>query len=426
MEYQDRIIDSSLLELSRELPALVVTGAKGVGKTETAKRLAKLVLDLDIDMAARALVSSKNDLQALRKRPILIDEWAREPISWDVVRRIVDEDSSPGHFILTGSASNTGLNIHSGAGRIVQIFMRPLSWEERKLCDSRISLQEMVDGEEYIGIYEKSDAEIIDYAHEIFASGFPGIRGYSDRGIKELLRGYVDTMLNKEFEELGIRVRKPGVLRSWLTAYAAASATTVSYAKILRAATPGEEKQPAEETTLVYRDALDRLYLTDRVDPWLPSSNTLTALGRSQKHYLVDPAIALSLLGYSTNSLITGGKTTDVGNSRDNSVLGRLFESLVASSLKVYTQKMGGQLYHFRSSDGRHEIDFIIEHEETLIALEVKLATQILKADVSQLNWLESKLDDTKRFVKVIVTVGSHAYRREDGVLVIPFALLRS
>jgi predicted AAA+ superfamily ATPase len=426
MEYQSRIIDSFLAELVSELPAIVIVGAKGVGKTETAKRLSSLVLELDINTAARALVADKTSLQTVGERPILIDEWSREATSWDVVRRIVDDDPSPGHFILTGSASGMGLNIHSGAARMVELHMRPLSMEERSLVKSVVSLAGLLGGVSYQGIYEKSEVGIEGYAHEIFESGFPGIRNHSDRGVKSLIDAYINSILNKEFEELNVRVRKPNVLKAWLTAYAAATATTTSYVKILRAATPGEDRLPSKDTTLVYRDILDRLYLTDRIEPWLPMSNPLAALGRAPKHYLVDPALALRLLKSTEADLIKKPRQLDVGRSRDNSLFGRLFESLVASSLKVYAQKSDADLYHFRTSDGRHEVDFIIEQGDTIVAIESKLAAQITKGDADQLNWLENKMGPGKHIQKVIVSVGSHTYMRDDGVLVVPFALLGS
>jgi predicted AAA+ superfamily ATPase len=426
MEYQERILDMTISELMHELPAVALVGAKGVGKTETAKRLAATVLELDISTPAKAIASSKDDLRALKGRPVLIDEWSRVPVSWDNVRRIVDEDPSPARFILTGSATSFGLNIHSGAGRIVQIPMRPLSLEERALAHPAVSLARLLDGGSYDGIYEKSGINMEGYAHEVFASGFPGIRNHSDRGIRALLDGYIESILNKEFDELNIRVRKPGVLRAWLAAYAAATATTASYAKILRASTPGEEKQPSKDTTLVYRDILDRLYLTDRVEPWLPTSNFLAPLGRTPKHFLVDPALALRLLKKTASDIMLGNEQLDVGSSRDNSAFGRLFESLVASSLKVYAQRSEAEVSHFRTPDGRHEVDFIIERGNTIIGIEVKLATQVTKEDASHLNWLEGRLDGGKRFQKLILNVGSHVYNRDDGVLVVPFALLGS
>jgi predicted AAA+ superfamily ATPase len=408
----------------QELPALAIVGAKGVGKTESAKRLAQLTLELDISASARAIAGSKDDLLARKERPLLIDEWSKFPVSWDVVRRIVDEDPSPNHFILTGSASSSGLNIHSGAGRIVQVRMRPMSMQERMASSPVVSLQDLLGNISYKGIYESSPLSLEGYANEILSSGFPGIRNRSERAIRELLSGYIENIINKEFEELGLRVRRPTALLGWLKAYAAATATTTSYSKILRAATPGEDKKPGKEATMSYRNALDKLYLTDCLDPWLPTVNQFSALGQTPKHFLVDPALAAHLLSITRDDLMLNDRHLEVGNSRDNSAFGRLLESLVVSSCKVYAQKAEAKVYHLRTSDGRHEIDLIIERGNSLVAIEVKFATQISKEDVSQLNWLERQLGSNQRLRKVIVSVGSHAYMREDDILVVPFALL--
>jgi len=424
MQYIQRIIDKELAELLQEVSAVSIVGAKGVGKTESAKQLAASVLRVDVSTPARVLAESLEDLAKIKERPVLIDEWPKAAMSWNNVRHIVDEDPSPNRFILTGSTSTTGLGLHSGAGRIVQLHMRPLSIEERNLAEKAVSLSALLEGSAYEGIYEQSPIGLEEYAQEVFASGFPGIRSHSERGIKALLKGYVDAIVERDFEELGVVVRKPHVLRAWLTAYAAATATTTSYTKIMRASTSGEEKAPGKDATLVYRDTLDCLYLTERVDPWLPTPNPITALGRSQKHFLVDPALALSLLRIPKQELFIGIQELQVGKSRDNSAFGRLFENLVAISLKVYAQNADAELYHFRTSDSRHEVDFIIEQGSRVIGVEVKLSPHIDNKDCDELNWLESQLDASRPFTKIIVNTGSHAYKRKDNVLVVPLALL--
>ncbi|MCL2808139.1 MAG: DUF4143 domain-containing protein [Coriobacteriia bacterium] len=424
MQYFDRIIDRELAELLQEVPAVSIVGAKGVGKTETAKRLASTVLRVDVSAPAKALASSMENLAKVARWPVLIDEWPKAASSWNNVRRIIDDEPGLNRFILTGSTSGTGLNLHSGAGRIVQLNMHTMSIAERGLCEQVISISELLDGKSYDGAYEQSLMCLEDYAHEIFASGFPGIRNHSDRGIKALLQGYLAAIVERDFEELGVVVRKPHVLKAWLTAYAAATGTTTSYAKILRASTQGEDKMPSKDTTLVYRDTLDRLYLTERVDPWLPSTNPIAALGRSQKHFLADPALALSLLKLSKRDLFIGAEDMAVGKSRDNSLFGRLFENLVAISLKVYARCAGAELYHFRTTDSRHEVDFIVERGNDLLGIEVKLSPEVSPEDGHELNWLESQISETRRFTKIIINTGTHAYKRPDNILVAPLALL--
>ncbi|MDR3308164.1 MAG: DUF4143 domain-containing protein [Coriobacteriales bacterium] len=393
------------------------------GKTSSAKQVAQTVFELDVSEPSRVLATHKESLAAVDGLPILIDEWSRAPQSWDVVRRIVDEDERPGHFILTGSASKDNLNIHSGAGRIAQLLMRPLSMEERGLCQPCVRLSELLEGSVDKSIFEHCPVTISDYVHEIYSSGFPGIHRLSDSLVKVQINGYIEDIIHKEFPEQGLKVRKPQILRSWLKAYAAATGSTTSYTKLLIASTPGEDIQPAASTTLVYRNLLDALYITDRIEAWLPTDNHFSALGKSPKHYLVDPALAVRLLGLSYSSLISDNKKP-LGKQKETSMLGRLFENLVASSLKTYCQSNDAELYHLRTPAGDHEVDFIIVKGNRILGIEVKLAHEVSRDDVKHLDWLSSKLDAANRVTKVIINTGEYAYQRADGVVVIPLALL--
>jgi predicted AAA+ superfamily ATPase len=424
MRYASRIIDGQIGEYLNGLAAIALVGAKGVGKTSTAKQFAKTVLELDVSEPARILASSKESLGAIVKKPILIDEWSRAPQSWDVVRRLVDDDTSPGQFIFTGSASQSGLNIHSGSGRIVQLAMRPLSMHERGLMKAKVSLSDILEGRVDGQIYEPCPLTLGDYAEEICLSGFPGIHNLSLTMAGIQLDGYIDNIIQKEIPEQGVKVRKPQVLRAWLKAYAAATASTASYKKILVAATPGEDQKPAASTTLVYRDLLDALYLTDRVDPWLPTDNQFSALGKTPKHYLVDTGLAARLVDVDPDGLIRGTRKP-LGSQKEGSMFGRLFEGLVANSLKVYCQSCDAHLYHLRTPSGDHEVDFVITKDDVVLAVEVKLSHETSNRDTVHLHWLGTKLDEEKKCVKAIINTGTHAYRREDGVYVIPFGLLR-
>jgi predicted AAA+ superfamily ATPase len=423
MTYSSRIIDAQIKEYLDGLAAIAIVGAKGVGKTSTAKRNANTVLELDVSEAARAFASSRESMASLKDTPVLIDEWSRAPQSWDVVRRLVDDDRAPGHFILTGSASQTDANIHSGAGRIVQLKMRPLSIQERIGFQAKVRLSDLLDESLDVNLYESCQATMPDYAEEICLSGFPGIHELSQRFARVQLDGYIEDIIQKEFPEQGLKVRKPHVLKAWLKAYAAATASTTSYKKILVASTAGEDQKPASSTTLVYRDVLDMLYLTDRVDPWLPTDNHFTTLGKSPKHYLVDPGLAARILGLDVDGLIKDA-IEPLGPQRKTSIFGRLFESLAASSLKVYCQHNEADLFHLRTPMGDHEVDFIVIQGNTVIGIEVKLSHEVSQADVSQLHWLQTKLASHKKLIKVVINTGAYAYRREDGVFVVPLGIL--
>ncbi|MDR1775848.1 MAG: DUF4143 domain-containing protein [Actinomycetes bacterium] len=427
--YAPRLLDSVIQKYFRQLPALAIEGAKGVGKTETCTRLVTQTLRLDIDDGVAVLRGGIDALRA-QEKPLLVDEWQRYPQSWDYVRRLVDEDQSPGQYLITGSAEPAGAVTHSGAARIVRMRMRPLSLHERALCSPTVSIGRVLDYAAGAGtdvardfsVDGVTDFALSDYVTEIIASGFPGLRRYSGEILEVLLDGYIDNIIQKEFPENGVFVRRPDVLRQWMQAYAAATAGTASYQKIMDAATAGEAAKPAKTTTQAYRDALDNLWITDRVDAWLPSTNVFAHLGKAPKHFLVDPALACRLLNI-TRSQLLRGESRDMLGSQQSAVLGRLFEALLAQSLQTYAAINRAQLRHFRSRKGDREIDFIIQRDFAVLAIEVKLSADITDADVVHLNWLAGRLSGYQ-VQKLVLNTGSHAYTRADGVHVVPAVLL--
>jgi predicted AAA+ superfamily ATPase len=268
-----------------------------------------------------------------------------------------------------------------------------------------------------------STIQLVDYANEIVASGFPGIRELPNRARTLQLDGYLARIADVEFLEQGFRLAKPASLRSWMTAYAAATATTASYASILDAATPGDSEKPAKSTVLQYREMLNRLFLLDQVPGWIPALNPLSRLAQAPKHHLVDPALAARLLGLSVDALIKGEQGAS-SRLPDGALLGSLFESLVALCLRVYAQPLSASVHHLRTQNGDHEVDFIIEGDDRrVVAMEVKLSPIIEDRDVVHLKWLANKLG-SKLADSVVVTTGKHAYRRPDGIAVVPAALL--
>lgn len=200
-------------------------------------------------------------------------------------------------------------------------------------------------------------------------------------------------------------------------------ATTTSYNALLAAAAPGETDKPAKTTTIAYRDVPTQLWLLDPVPGWTPGLNHLTRLGQAPKHHLADPGLAVSLLGATPASLLDG---TPLGPPvpRDGTLLGALFESLVTLSARVYAQASGASTFHLRTAGGEHEVDLILQRPDgRVVALEVKLSGTVEDRGVRHLHWLAGRLDDTLLDCAV-VTSGPYAYRRPDGVAVIPAALL--
>jgi predicted AAA+ superfamily ATPase len=420
-EYLDRIVDVELDELVTGLPAISLEGPKGVGKTVTAERRASTVFALDDD-AQRDLLAADPGRLDRSPGPVLIDEWQRYPPVWDLVRRSVDRDPRGGRFLLTGSATPVTAPTHSGAGRIVRVRMRPMTLAERALERPTVSLRTLLTGTRP-AVNGNTAVDLPAYTEQIVSSGFPAIRTLPARARRAQLDGYLDRIVEHDFPEQGHLVRRPATLRAWLTAYAAATATTASYNAILDAATPGEGDKPAKTTTIAYRDVLTQLWLVEPLPGWLPTRSSFTRLGQAPKHHLADPALAARLLGMDTPALLAGAPAGPPV-PRGGTVLGALFESLVALNIRVYAQAAEATTHHLRTRNGDHEVDLIVERaDHRVVALEVKLSPTVDDSDVAHLSWLRDRLG-ADLLDAAVVTTGPYAYRRPDGVAVVPAALL--
>lgn len=421
MAYRRRILDGILDEIFPQLAAVAVEGAKGVGKTELARQRASAVYSLD-DGRQRALITADAGLIRRADPPVLIDEWQLVPETWDIVRRAVDDDRTGGRFLLTGSANvESSTRIHSGAGRIVSMKMRPLSFAERLPQEATVSLTSLLKGE-CSEVQGETALRLPDYIGEIVRSGFPGIRPLSGRARRMQLDSYLSRIVERELPQNGLMVRRPAALMAWLAAYGAATASTASYSTILDAATAGVSDKPSRSAVDGYRDHLQRIFVLDPLPAWTPAFTPLTRLALAPKHHLVDPALAARLLDVSEEELLSGeDRAPTLGTE---TLLGALFESLVTQSVRVYAEAAEATVGHLRSRDGRREIDLIVEGRgRRILAVEVKLASTVSDRDVQHLNWLHRELGD-RVVERVVVTTGPYAYRRSDGVAVVPFALL--
>jgi predicted AAA+ superfamily ATPase len=419
--YARRIVDDELDELLGALPAIALDGAKGVGKTATASQRARSVHRLD-DPDERTVAAAQLDALLAAPAPVLIDEWQFLPPTWDKVRRAVDAGAPPGSFLLTGSASPDRPGTHSGAGRIVNVRMRPLSLAERLPGQATVSLAELLRGGR-ASVGGRTDVTLADYTEEILRSGFPGMRDLGGRALRTQLDGYLDRIVDREIPELGHAVRNPSALRRWMTAYAAATATTTSFERIRDAATGGQDDKPARSTVQPYRDALRRLFVLDEVPGWKPSRNRIAELALPPKHHLADPALAAQLLRATSDALLRG-KSSGPAIPRDGTLLGALFESLVTLSVRVYAQAAEGRVGHLRTHRGNREVDLIVDRGDGhVVAIEVKLTSAPDDDDVRHLRWLADQLGE-ELLDAVVVTTGREAYRRADGIAVVPAALL--
>lgn len=417
--YRHRLIDDELDAVFPALAAISLDGPKGVGKTATASRRAATTVRLDNPATADEL-SADFTLITRATKPLLIDEWQRVPEVWDAVRRAVDHDHSGAQFLLTGSATPVTAPTHSGAGRIVSLRMRPLSIAERTDQPTTVSLRGLLDGEH--SIEGESDWGLPEYVREIVSSGFPGIRGLPDRARRLALDGYLTRIGERDMVEQGFRVRAPAALYAWMRAYAGATASTASYTTIMNAATVGEADKPSKPTTITYRDVLTQLWMLDPVEAWHPVGYELGRVAKAPKHHLADPALAARLMDLDESELLAARAHAMLG-PQQGAALGRLFEGLVTLSVQSYAQAAEARVWHFRDQNGTREVDLIVEARGRVVAIEVKLAASVSDSDVKHLRWLKERIGD-RLADAIVVTTGERAYRRKDGIAVVPLALL--
>lgn len=421
MAYKRRAVDDELDELLGGLPAILLDGPKGVGKTATAKRRVKTVIALDVPSQLQ-IAEADPDAILDDVSPILIDEWQRYPPIWDAVKRNVDNEEKDGIFILTGSAYVPDAKIHSGSLRIHELRMRPMTLPERGVVSPTVSLGALLNGVKEIK-GSIANFGLREYVKEITASGFPGIRNIPAKLQSAELGSYLTNIVSKDFMEAGHKVRKPAALLAWIRAYAAATATNMSYEKIRGMTLPGEETPQTKITATTHIEVLKMLRILDEVPAWLPGFNFLAQLAQAPKRHLVDPALAVRALGLNVRMLLSGEEGA-LKIEGQGDLLGRLFESLVTLSIRVFAQTLGATISHLRTRRGEHEVDIILETaDRKIIGIEVKLSPTVKDDDVKHLLWLK---ENAKAEVidLIIITTGDTAFRRADGVAVIPLALL--
>jgi len=425
-------MDAELDRLMAGVGAVSIDGAKAVGKTATAMRRAARTVRLD--RAAEAAVVRADPDAALREPfPIFFDEWQHVPALWDAVRHRVDDDPTPGLVMLAGSAAPPphARPTHTGAGRIVTRRMRPLAISERLTATGRqtVSVGALLTPGPRPSLTGDSPWALADYAREIVASGFPAIRTLSPALRHAQLDGYVQHLTTRDVQEVQGIAANPAAVRRWLQAYAAAISTTTSIEKLRDVATAGDGSPLAKTTALRYRDALERIYVYDPVPAWKPGGTALSRLGEAPKIHLVDPGLGAHLLGIDEDALLAGASTPlvdAVPTVRDGGLFGALFESLVAQSMRTYAQAQPLRVAHayIRTHGGEHEVDgVLIRGDQRCVAYEVKLSGTVDNNDVKHLLWLREKLGDQLLDAFVIHT-GPGAYRRPDGIGVVPAAML--
>jgi predicted AAA+ superfamily ATPase len=414
MLYRDRVVDGELGERLVAAGAVLIEGPKACGKTETALRVAKSSVMLDIDMQAKQALTVDPSLVLEGSTPRLIDEWQESPSIWNEVRRMVDLRKTLGQFILTGSSvPNDEPNRHSGAGRFSILTMRPMTLFEMGYSAGLVSLARLMEGESpKSGPRELSLENLADL---IVRGGWPRHLELTSRAAARSVRDYLDNICHVDVQRIAGGHRDPGRLERLLRSLARNVATEVAI-DVLGSDAGGESGPLAHNTVVDYLDALERLMVIENQPAWSPHLRSRTTLRRSPKRHFVDPSLAVAALGATAERL-----------ARDFEALGLLFESLVVRDLRVLSQPLDGEVFHYRDKGGQ-EVDAIVQlRDGRWAAFEVKLGAGRIDEGAASLLRFAGKIDSVLTGAPSmlgVITPGGYGYMRADGVAVIPMTAL--
>lgn len=427
MSYLKRIVDDDLQLRLDSVGATLIVGPKWCGKTTTAEQKANSVLKLnDPDMREAYIKTAQTKPSNLLKgvTPRLIDEWQEAPELWDAVRTSVDALHQTGLYILTGSTTVKKSNIHhTGTGRISRLKMYPMSLYESGESNGSISLKELFDHPDcdIDGI-----ASSLDVNQLIFAAcrgGWPSSLDLkTDRAKLFVAKDYFNNICDNDISSIDDITRSPSKTRLLLRSYARNISTLATNSSILNDINANEAM--SDSSFYEYLDALKRLFVIEDVDAWCPNIRSKTSMRSSNKREFVDPSIAVAALGLSPDYLQTDLKT-----------FGFIFECLCVRDLKVYSNAQNGTISYYRDKFGL-ESDIVLHLDDGRYALiEVKLGSRDIESGAKHLIELKSLIHNHNEEssigslrepdLLIVLTGGPIAYRRDDGVLVIPIGCLK-
>jgi uncharacterized protein len=369
---------------------------------------------LDVDANARAAIAIDPALVLDGPTPRLLDEWQVEPTIWNHVRRVIDDRSDPGQFILTGSAVPADdITRHTGAGRISRLRMRPMSLFETGRSSGDVSLSELLEGT--VSPSADPGLTVADLAKEIAVGGWPGLRGRSVQDGLLAVRDYLEEIARVDVGRVDGTHRDPGRVARLLASLARNIATHAA-ATTLAEDTGGAEGPLKDDTVREYLAALERLMVVEDQLAWAPHLRSKHRLRTAPKRHFVDPSLAVAALRATPDRLLG-----------DLNLLGFLFESLVVRDLRVYAQAADARVSQYRDSGGL-EVDAIVEAGDgRWMAFEVKLGQGQIDDAAASLTRFAARIDTARcgspALLGVIVATG-YGYRREDGVAVIPIGAL--
>ena len=421
MEYRTRLADEVLKDKLEASGAVLVEGAKWCGKTTTSKQIAKSVLYMQepAQKKQNLLMADTNPSLLLQGDiPRLIDEWQLAPKLWDAVRFEVDQRDDFGQFILTGSAvpPDTSEISHSGTGRISRMLMRPMSLLESGESTGRVSLASLFNKNYEVSASVESDIE--ELAFLICRGGWPKAIGKTDRVALQQSIDYCDAIVNSDISRVDGKERNPERAKLLMRSYSRNIGSQAKFEEMRQDILGNDVDSFSINSLYDYLNALKKIFVIEDAPAWNPNLRSKTAIRNTDTRYFVDPSIATASMGLGPKDLIN-----------DLNTMGLFFENLCVRDLRVYAQSIGGEIYHYRDKNGL-ECDAVVHLRNGSYGLvEIKLGgDKLIEEGAATLNKLEKIIDTTKMkspsFKMILTGVGNYAFKRPDGILVVPIRSL--
>lgn len=419
IDYLPRYIESTISRKMKSSGVVLVEGPKFCGKTTTSALFCKSEIRLNTKAAIQlARIEPHNVL--IGPKPRLIDEWQTVPDLWNQARAWIDENPEFGQFIFTGSSTPVDNSeiFHSGAGRITRIMMRPMSLFESKDSKGSVSLAALFDNQD-VNVFElNEDYKLLDTAFLLCRGGWPmSLQPEKDVAL-DVTSNYYESLFNlQNSENPKFRNKSPELLRIVMKAYARHVSTQTSTSKILADIVARDSRNISPKTFDDYSDILTELFIIEDIDAWNTNLRSKTVVRSTPTHHFVDPSIAAHALGAAPADLMS-----------DLNTFGLLFEDMAVRDLRIYAQTLNGKVLHYRDSRGL-ECDAIVHLADGRWApIEVKLGGDaLIEEGAKNLNKLKDDIDGKQHpsFMMILTATGP-AYRRPDGIYVVPINCLKA
>ena len=422
MEYKHRIADGILEKKLRSKGAVLIEGPKWCGKTTTAEQQARSILYMDNPASFESnLQMAEIDPGILLEgdTPRLIDEWQLAPKLWDTMRFEVDHRHQVGQFILTGSAvpSDEESMKHSGTGRFSWLTMRPMSLYESGESNGKVSLSHLFESRE--NIVPTKNLIIDDIAFLICRGGWPFACSLQGDAALAQAFDYVDAVIKKDVSRVDGTNRNITTTRLLMRSYARNQGSQATIGTIVADMMTNDENEIGIKTAGSYLDALRKIFVIEDSEAWNPNLRSKTAIRTANTRYFIDPSIGTAVLGLGPKDLIN-----------DLNTMGLFFETLCVRDLRIFADALDGQVFHYRDKSGL-ECDAVIHLRNGRYGLvEIKLGgDRLINEGASNLLALVDKINTDKMkepsFLMVLTGTGDFAYRRKDGVYVVPIGCLK-